>query len=154
MFDDNSDTPARGRSLKHRLKSKSRRRREGAARLAAPSAAPRVLRNDILPTLELVCLPLQDLRSAKRQVRKIDPVHVREVAATMAALGFCVPVLGKNRHPSGRLARPDLAARGPCRRTADPARHRDQVWGANPGSRLCLLPRGDRSGGRDFLPPI
>ena len=43
-------------------------------------------------------LPLEGLRSAKRKVRKIDPVHVREVAATMAALGFCVPVLIGNNN--------------------------------------------------------
>jgi DNA modification methylase len=98
MFNDNSDSLPQERSLKQQLKSKSRRRREGAAGLAAPSAAPRALRNDILPALELVYPPLGHLRSAKRKVRKIDPVHVREVAATMAALGFCVPVLIGNNN--------------------------------------------------------
>ena len=82
-------------SLAERLKSKSRGRRQAAARLAAPGAATRA--RDILPSLVIENLPLEGLRSARRKVRKADPVHVREVAATMAALGFCVPVLiGRN----------------------------------------------------------
>jgi ParB-like chromosome segregation protein Spo0J len=28
-----------------------------------------------------------------REVRKLDPAHVNEVAASIGALGFCVPVL-------------------------------------------------------------
>jgi DNA modification methylase len=85
------------RSFKETLKGKSRRRREEFARLAAPGAAPRALRNDVLPPLEIVHLPLGELRSPARNVRKRDPVHMREVAATISALGFCVPVLvGKN----------------------------------------------------------
>lgn len=85
------------RSLKENLKGKSRRRREDLARLAAPAAAVRRLRNDVLPHLEIVYVPLDELRSPARNVRKIDPAHVREVAATISALGFCVPILiGKN----------------------------------------------------------
>jgi DNA modification methylase len=85
------------RALKEQLKSKSRRRREGAARLAAPSAAPRALRNDTLPMLEIIYAPLENLRPAARKVRRVDPGHVRDVAATMSTLGFCVPILiGKN----------------------------------------------------------
>ena len=82
-------------SLKTQLKTKSRRRREGAVRLAAPGAAPRALRNDVLPTLEIAYVALADLRSPARKVRKTDPGHVRELAATMSALGFCVPVSGE-----------------------------------------------------------
>jgi DNA modification methylase len=85
------------RSFKEALKGKSRRRRQELARLAAPAAAARPLRNDVLPPLEIVHLPLGELRSPARDVRKRDPVHVREVAATISALGFCVPALvGKN----------------------------------------------------------
>ena len=32
-----------------------------------------------------------DLRREK--LRKLDPAHVREVAASIGALGFCVPIL-------------------------------------------------------------
>jgi len=85
------------RSFKEKLKGKSRRRREDLARLAAPAAAPRALRNDIRPLLEIVDLPLESLRSPARKVRARDPAHVREVAGTISALGFCVPILiGKN----------------------------------------------------------
>jgi DNA modification methylase len=81
------------RSLKENLKGKSQRRREDLTRLAAPAAAARALRNDVLPHLEIVHVPLGELRSPARNVRKIDPAHVREVAATISALGFCVPIL-------------------------------------------------------------
>jgi DNA modification methylase len=85
------------RSFKETLKGKSRRRREDLARLAAPAAAARPLRNDVLPQLEIVDLPLESLRSPSRKVRGGDPAHVREIAATISALGFCVPILiGKN----------------------------------------------------------
>jgi DNA modification methylase len=85
------------RSFKETLKGKSRRRREDLARLAAPAAAARALRNDVRPLLEIVDLPLESLRSPSRKVRGGDPAHVREIAATISALGFCVPILiGKN----------------------------------------------------------
>ena len=85
------------RSFKEQLKGKSRRRREDLTRLAAPAAAPRAFRNDVLSHLEIVYVPLGELRSLARNVRKIDPAHAREVAATISALGFCVPILiGKN----------------------------------------------------------
>ena len=82
-----------GGSLKDQLKTKNRRRRTGAARLAASSAAPRPLRNDVLPALELIYVPLGDLRSLARRIRKLDPGHVRDVAATKSELGFCDPIL-------------------------------------------------------------
>src|ERR1019366_8956244 len=85
------------RSFKEKLKTKSRCRREDLARLAAPAAAPRALRNDVLPPLEVTYVPLDELRSPARKVRARDPAHLRDVAATISALGFCVPILiGKN----------------------------------------------------------
>jgi DNA modification methylase len=89
----NSDRLTAGQPFTERLKIKSRGRRGSAARLAAPGAAPRALRNDVLPTLEIVYVPLEDLRSPARKVRKIDPAHARDVAGVMSELGFCVPVL-------------------------------------------------------------
>ena len=80
-------------SLTQQLKSKNRDRRGSAARLAALGAAPHALRNDVLPKLELVQVALGDLRSQPRKVRKLDPGHAREIAASISALGFCVPVL-------------------------------------------------------------
>ena len=56
------------RSLAEQLKVKSRRRREGLAHMAA--AYP--LRNDVLPSLEIVYLPLDQLPPAKRKLRQIS----------------------------------------------------------------------------------
>ena len=109
-----------GHSLAEGLKVKSRSRREGAVRQAAPGAAPRALRNDVLPLLEIIYLPLADLSAPKRLLRKLDPAHVREVAATMSALGFSVPVLiGNNNVVIDGVARVEAArllelGRAPC----------------------------------------
>ena len=75
-----------------RLRQKSRHRRDHQERLAQASAA-RPRRNDILPHLELSDIPIADLRLSPRKVRKLDPAHVREVASSISALGFCVPLL-------------------------------------------------------------
>ena len=80
------------RSLTQQLKAKSRRRREGLGRISAPSLA-RTLRNDPLPALDLVYIPIEDLRMPSRAVRKLEPGHVREVANAISTLGFCAPVL-------------------------------------------------------------
>ena len=81
------------RSLTGSLKTKGRRRREELGRLAASSPPARTLRNDLLPPLDLAYIPLEDLRMPSREVRKLDPAHVREVANSISALGFCAPVL-------------------------------------------------------------
>ncbi len=107
-------------SFKEQLKTKSRRRREDLARLAAPAAAARALRNDVLPHLEIVYVPLDDLHSPARKIRARDPAHVREVAGTISALGFCVPILiGKNNLVIDGEARLEAAkllglGRAPC----------------------------------------
>ena len=88
-----NDGPRRAeRSLTRQLKAKSRRRREGLERLRSPSPA-RAPRNDPLPNLDLVHIPLEDLRMPSREIRKLDPAHVREVANAISTLGFCAPVL-------------------------------------------------------------
>src|ERR1700734_180494 len=74
------------------LRQKSRHRRHQQERLAEASAA-RPRRNDILPGLELSYVPIADIRLSPRKVRKLDPAHVREVASSISALGFCVPLL-------------------------------------------------------------
>jgi len=50
-------------------------------------------RNDLLPRLDLVYLPLGEVRPSLRKLRKLDPAHVRQVAASISALGFCDPLL-------------------------------------------------------------
>ena len=78
--------------LTDQLREKSRLRRERHHRLVnAAIASPR--RNDMLPQLELSHIPIADLRPSARKLRKLEPVHVREVASAIAALGFCVPLL-------------------------------------------------------------
>ncbi len=77
------------RSLVEQLKAKSRRRRKELSQMATPSPA----RNDVLPALEFIYVPLNEFPPAKRKVRKIDPAHVREVAASISALGFCARIL-------------------------------------------------------------
>ncbi len=72
-------------------------RRDRQERLATASA-PRPLRNDVLPQLELSYIPIGDLRPSPRKLRKLDPVHVREVAASIGAVGFCVPILVGRDH--------------------------------------------------------
>ena len=81
------------RSLTGGLKAKSRRRRESLKRLAGSSSLARATRNDLLPPLDLVYVLLEDLRTPGREVRKLDPAHVREVANSIRTLGFCAPVL-------------------------------------------------------------
>ena len=54
------------------------------------------MRNDILPYLELTYVPLDQLRHAPKKLRKLDPAHVREIAAVITVLGFCDPIfIGK-----------------------------------------------------------
>ena len=92
-MDFDNDGPRRAeRSLTRQLKGKSRRRREGLERLRTPAPA-QAPRNDPLPNLDLMYIPLEDLRLPTREIRKLDPAHVREVAAAISALGFCAPVL-------------------------------------------------------------
>ena len=74
------------------LRRKSRLRRDQQERLAKASAA-RSRRNDILPRLQLSYIPIADLRPSARKLRKLEPAHIREVASSISALGFCVPLL-------------------------------------------------------------
>ena len=74
------------------LREKSRLRRGQQERLAKAKTM-RPQRNDILPRLELSDIRIDDLRPLPRKVRKLDPAHVREVASSISALGFCVPLL-------------------------------------------------------------
>lgn len=80
-------------SLTGKLAQKSRGRRRDLVRLAEASAPPQSRRNDILPDLKLVSLPLEQLRSGKRSVRRPDAPHIREVAASIEVMGFCTPIL-------------------------------------------------------------
>ncbi len=91
------------------LKVRSRNRRERLSSMAAASS-PRMRRNNLLPGLELAYIPLEDLRTPARAVRKLDPTHVHEVANSIGALGFCAPVLiGKDNVVLDGVARVEAA---------------------------------------------
>jgi ParB-like nuclease domain/DNA methylase len=85
--------PVRARDLTEHLKDKSRGRRPRSAGLAAATSSSRLRRNDILPGLDLVYVPLEDLRVPPRAIRELDPGHIREVTNSIGALGFCAPIL-------------------------------------------------------------
>ena len=80
-------------SFTNQLRGKSRRRRDELDRMAKAAATPRPLRNDLLPLLAISYVPLTKLRQTKRKLRRLDPVHVREVASAIGVLGFCHPIL-------------------------------------------------------------
>jgi hypothetical protein len=89
---DRADSSPLRAAFTDQLRRKNRHRRDHQERLAQASAA-RPRRNDILPRLELSDIRIADLRPSPRKVRKLEPAHVREVASSISALGFCVPLL-------------------------------------------------------------
>jgi DNA modification methylase len=98
MANDHRGTLLPGNSLQTALRTKSRRRREELTRLPTGSSAPHPIRNDLVPRLELIERAPAELKFPARKVRKIDPVHVREVAAAISRWGFCDPVLIDERN--------------------------------------------------------
>ena len=93
MNDATYDARAGGRALTEQLKGKGRRRRGRLGRLSACSPPARAPRNDLLPPLDLAYVLLEDLMTPAREIRKLDPAHVREVANSIQPLGFCAPIL-------------------------------------------------------------
>lgn len=79
--------------IEQSFKAKSRRRREQLARLSAPGAQAGVIRNDLLPKLQLVDRAPDEVIVPVRNVRDLDPAHIRETASAISHLGFSVPVL-------------------------------------------------------------
>lgn len=79
--------------LNEQLKSKSRRRRGDLAHMAQATRTPNARRNDLLPAISISYASVGELRPSKRKLRKLDPAHVREVASSISALGFCDPLL-------------------------------------------------------------
>ena len=59
----------------------------------ALASTPRTPRNDLLPDLALVSVPIDKLQLPKNQIRKLQEGHVKEVANIISTLGFSVPVL-------------------------------------------------------------
>jgi DNA modification methylase len=97
MTRNSSNTPLSEKPLQ-RAKAKSRHRREKLAALATAPSTFRLMRNDLVPKLALIeCAPA-DLVISARNVRKVKPAHLREVAAAISSLGFCHPVLIDERN--------------------------------------------------------
>jgi DNA modification methylase len=86
--------PARGR-LNQDLKRKAQRQRGSQTRAheAEKRTANAPRRNDLMPALELVQMPVDELKPPARAVRKLDAAHVTEVAAAIGALGYCDPII-------------------------------------------------------------
>ncbi len=75
------------------LREKSTAQRNQAAALNAAAAARPTSRNDTLPTLAIVELPIGDLQVPIRRLRRGDATQVQGIVNSIAAFGFCQPVL-------------------------------------------------------------
>jgi ParB-like nuclease domain len=81
------------KSLKSKLKDKSRARRDALVTEREAQSFRTTRRNDISPLLAIAETPIARLRPPARETRKSAAAHVREVAHSISTLGFCVPVL-------------------------------------------------------------
>jgi hypothetical protein len=97
MTRNSSNTPLSEKPLQ-RGKAKSRHRREELTALATASSTRRLIRNDLVPKLALIERAPVDLVISARNVRKVKPAHLREVASAISSLGFCDPVLIDERN--------------------------------------------------------
>ena len=63
------------------------------ARLRFPHALAGVIRNELLPKLQLIDRAPAEVSIPARNVRGLDPAHIRETASAISHLGFSVPIL-------------------------------------------------------------
>ena len=82
-----------GSEFTQNLKLRDKARRGQRVAIAKAAGAATGKRNDLLPKLALVDRPPGDLKAPTRALRKLAPAHIREIAASIDALGFCAPVL-------------------------------------------------------------
>lgn len=83
-------------SLGKQLISKSRSRSELLRHMAQNALAPDPLRNDLTPRHGWNSSSAAvDLVVPARNVRKIEPAHLREIATSISSLGFCDPILNR-----------------------------------------------------------
>lgn len=90
MSSQTSETLAPTRSLREKLGSKSRNRRQSLSRSGSPEV---VARNDLLPRLSLVQIPIDEIRLPARNARKVVEAHVDEVLHSISHFGYCAPVM-------------------------------------------------------------
>jgi hypothetical protein len=94
------------------LKAQGKRRRERLSSLA--SAPPLRRRNGLLPPLAVEEFSPADLVGPARNVRRQEAAHIREVAASIAELGFCDPADRERQYRLGwRDSRRGRQAIGP-----------------------------------------
>ncbi|WP_020186232.1 DNA modification methylase [Methylopila sp. 73B] len=80
-------------TVREALLAKDVARRADVKAVSRASAAEARPRNDLLPQLALVDRDPSALRAPKRNVRMIEPGHVRDVANSITVLGFTAPVI-------------------------------------------------------------
>ncbi|WP_422255185.1 ParB N-terminal domain-containing protein [Bradyrhizobium sp.] len=83
-----------GKDRLERNSSREGKARERSKRKSNGKASGRQFRrNDVLPTLRIESYPIEALKTHVRKLRKNDSAHIREIASSINALGFNVPVL-------------------------------------------------------------
>jgi hypothetical protein len=84
--------------LTPQLKTKSRARRERQRTLVGIADHAPKRRNDLLPSLAVSYVPIEELRQAPRRVRRAEAAQIARVRASVEKFGVCQPVLiGKDR---------------------------------------------------------
>ena len=90
-----SKLPEEAAGLSAFLLQMSRGRRQTFQKLTEISthvlAAPR--RNDLLPPLQLISIPVSSLKAASRRVRKSEPAQKARIEASTTRFGYCDPIL-------------------------------------------------------------
>ena len=79
--------------LTPQLKTKSRARRERQRTLAGIADHAPKRRNDLLPSLAVSYVPIEELRQAPRRVRRAEAAQVARVRVSIEKFGVCQPVL-------------------------------------------------------------
>lgn len=70
---------------------RERRKRNRDASAAQDSASHR--RNDLTPRLSVKLIAVDQLRPAKRAIRKVSQARIAQVANSISQFGFCLPIL-------------------------------------------------------------
>jgi hypothetical protein len=84
--------------LTPQLKTKSRARRERQRTLAGIADHAPKRRNDLLSSLAVSYVPIEELRQAPHRVRRAEPAQVARIRVSIEKFGVCQPVLiGKDR---------------------------------------------------------
>ena len=75
------------------IKKKSRTRRDRHRSLTEIAGHAHVPRNDLLPKLSISYVSIDELRPARRQLRRRDAAQIARIRASIAKFGVCQPLL-------------------------------------------------------------